>query len=701
MLKIKSAILILAIFTLFGVSGQVVYGDEPSEQIYMVLIDRHAVVESQNNSDLTESFLGLLSMLRDGQLIALATADDEAVRGPEIAGSAEYKGIHRNTLTKLANSSAAPEADMVSALAYNFEILDIEQAAPGSTVYVVTGGESDEPLAETSERLTTVLQGYASRSWPVVGVSLPGSSKYASELFSIISAESGEQVFPLSVPDGFKAFADSILRVDAKGQLAQLGQGTLAPNEILSTSLDIAPASTETTMIFFKERPSGSLRLKNPSGFEASEGDRALSTVVETPFIVMWKLVEPIPGQWSVDMHGVEGQISAWHYTANKLSLEFLTPSTIPYDQTVPLVAFITDGQERVTMTDVEVRARIEGPNSSTVTHSLNDNGELGDSVAGDGFYSTSITPLGIGGDYSVDLELFWPQYNHFITSQKMFIAQPFPSITMDTLETGILALGERTKVATAEVNVDGQPYAIPIEQLQASLTTNVENSGNLEVVPQKLVNQGRAWAFDVYYTATDQDQHTILMGLDMEYAGREYQFVTDTMVFSSLVPPVPAEPVVQIIQQPLAPPTELLGATMPRELLAVPAVLVLALVAFGIYIISRTKPYGYLYNDRGELLVDFRSMPRKFAPAFMSRDKVEGSELGVGELGGVSFSFAKGKVDIRSSHTDPSVRINNRPLIEGEEATLHDQTWIGTQGKLYSFLLSPMMQAQPGTGDD
>ena len=707
MLKTKFAIIALAIFTLFGVSGQIVSGAEPQNQLIVVLLDRHAIVESQNNKDLTESFLGLLSMLRDGEQIILMTADDGVIRGPEIAGSAEYKLIHRNTLTKLANSSGAPEADMVDALATNFEILDIEQAAPGSTVYVVTGGESEEPLGETSERLSSVLQRFEAKDWSVVGVTLPGSSPYASELFSLISSETGEQTYPLSVPDGFKAFTDHILSADAKGQLAQLGQGDLAPNEILSSTLDIAPASIETTMIFFKERPTGSLRLKNPSGFEASKGDRALSQVIETPFIVMWKLVEPVPGQWSVDMHGVEGKISAWHYSANKLGLGFLTPSAIPLGQTVPLVAYITDGSERVTMTDVEVRARVTGPNGSTITYSLNDNGEFGDSIAGDGFYSTSITPLDAQGDYNVDLELFWPQFKTFITSQKTFTTQPFPSISMEVMETGILGIGERTKVATAEVHVDGQPFAIPIEQLTASLTTNVEGSGNIDVIPQKLINQGRAWAFDIYYTATGQDQHTILIWLNMDYAGREYQFATDTLVLSSLIPFVPPEPFVQITQSPppppppSPPPAPLLGPTMARELLAIPAVLVLALIAFGVYIISRTRPYGYLYNDRGELLVNFKTMPRKFAPTFMFRDKVEGNELGVGELGGVSFSFSREKVDIRSSRTDPSVRINNRPLVEGEEAILHNETWIGTQGKLFSFLLAPLVQPQPGTGDD
>lgn len=701
MLKFKSAILVLAIFTLLGVSGQVAYGDGPGEQQFVVLIDRHAVSESQNNGDLTESFLGLLSMLKDGKQITLATADDGAMRGPVIAGSAEYKVIHRNTLTTLANSSLAPEADLVNALASNLGVLDVLRAAPGSTVYVLTGGDSDALLGEASERLTSILQEFESNGWAVVGVSLPGSSQYAAEFFSLVEAESGDQVFPLSVPEGFKAFSDSILRLDAKGQLAQLGQGSLAPNEILSSSLNIAPASTETTMIFFKAGPSGSLRLKNPSGFEASQGDRALSTVVETPFIVMWKLVDPVPGQWTVDMHGVEGQISAWHYSANKLNLEFLTPNTVPFDQTVPLVAYITDGEkDRITMTDVEVRARITGPNGSTLIHSLNDDGELGDSIAGDGYYSTTMQPLGTEGDYRVDLELFWPQYNHFITSQKMLSAQPFPSLAVDVLHTGRLNIGERTRIATAQVNVNGQPFAVPVDELQASLTTEAEDSGRLEVIPQKLVNQGRAWEYDIYYTAAEQNQYSILLGLNMSYAGRDYQFAYDTMVLSSLIPPIPAEPAPQVVRL-ATPPTPPAGPTMPRGLLAIPVVLVVALIAAGIYIISRTKPYGYLYNDRGELLVDFKSVPRKAAAAFMSRDTVDGTEIGVGELKGVSFNFSRGKVDIRSSHTDPSVRINNRPLIEGEEASLHDQTWIGTQGKLFSFLLSPMMQAQPGTGDD
>ena len=58
--------------------------------------------------------------------------------------------------------------------------------------------------------------------------------------------------------------------------------------------------------------------------------------------------------------------------------------------------------------------------------------------------------------------------------------------------------------------------------------------------------------------------------------------------------------------------------------------------------------------------------------------------------------------MDILSGRTDPTVRVNNRPLIEGEKSILFNNSWIGTQGKLFSFLLSPMtMQAEPSVGDD
>mgnify|MGYP000504118168 CR=1 FL=1 len=60
---------------------------------------------------------------------------------------------------------------------------------------------------------------------------------------------------------------------------------------------------------------------------------------------------------------------------------------------------------------------------------------------------------------------------------------------------------------------------------------------------------------------------------------------------------------------------------------LAVVGGLILALVLYRlIYWVTRTTPFGYLYNDRGLLVVDFSKLRRKSVDDLRSRDKIPGT---------------------------------------------------------------------------
>ena len=73
----------------------------------------------------------------------------------------------------------------------------------------------------------------------------------------------------------------------------------------------------------------------------------------------------------------------------------------------------------------------------------------------------------------------------------------------------------------------------------------------------------------------------------------------------------------------------------------------------------------------------------------FLFRSVVRGKELGVAGLEGVEFRFSKNRIRLRSCRSHPTVRVNNQPLVR--QATVGDRTWIGTGGKLYAFMLSPL----------
>ena len=243
-------------------------------------------------------------------------------------------------------------------------------------------------------------------------------------------------------------------------------------------------------------------------------------------------------------MRGGDGFISAWHYPKNKLDLHLVSFDAIPLDQSTEFVVYISDGSERVRVTDADLRATFVSPIGQTFTHTLNDNGELGDAIADDAYYSTTVPPLGSEGHYRVELEVHWPLHQHTISTHKSISAQAFPVLDVNLAHTDALVPGERVIIGTAEVRVNDQPYGIPINLLAADISSE-SGSGVIELIPQELLNTGHAWAFDIVFTPDVEELHTVLFQLNMNYAARDYDFTTNSEVLSSYPapPPPPAMP--------------------------------------------------------------------------------------------------------------------------------------------------------------
>ena len=666
-----------------------------SEPLDIVIVDRHATGMSELNRDLTVSFIGLLSELREDQSIGFITTGDEEVIGPAIAGS-----TYREVISRIEDTSSVAVEDLSASLSYAQELMRFEGAGAGSTVYVISGGELDGEAPSAEYPLGETISALNKEGWQVVSVALPGSSTYAKDFMRTVSGGTGGDIMPLTTTQELKVIADKILSEDAKGTLFEIGQDELAPNDVFTASLEIPPSTTESSLVFFKQGSAGSLVLHNPSGVKASEGDRALSSVVETPHVIIWTLTDPVPGEWTVDVRGGDGFISAWHYPKNKLDLHFVSFDTIPHDQSTEFVVYVSDGLERVAVPDAELRATLVAPTAQTFTYTLNDNGEFGDAVAGDAYYSATVPPLQYEGEYKVELELHWPQHQHTISTHRSIAAQAFPVLDVHLAHTEALVPGERVVIGTAEVKVNGQPYAIPTDLLSADISSD-SGAATIELVPQELLNAAHAWAFDIVFTPENEEFHTVLFHLNMQYAARDYMFTSDSAVLSSypLPPARPQQPV--IVQQAPPPAPPVVEPPAPEEssdlpliiaIISVAGIAVIAMMSatvYAIYGLTRQRPFGYIYDDEGELLVDFSMIERSFMTLVTHKNLLLGEELGISELEGLSFHFSGEDVEIRSAQTEPSIRVNNRPLISGEELTAGNQSWIGTQGKLFSLHLS------------
>ena len=709
MLRVGATLATIIIF--LSVAGQDALGSaHGTGRMSVILADRNSIGESSGNIDLVRSFTGLVSVLQSGHSFVYKVMDKpEGILGPAIAGDPAFREFVAQIDADLTSGESSTRGDWVNSIAETYNFLNREGAPSGSTLYLIAGASPGLDTAETNKHLAPMVTLFRERGWSIVGLTLPDATGGVLDLVERISTDSGGETFELSVPAGFKSLADRILREDTKGALAQLNEGEITANSVLTSTLSVPPGTHQAMMVFFKESQHGSLRLSNPAGLEASAGDRTASSVVETPHVVIWRLLDPVPGQWEVTVRGAEGIISSWQYSVNKYDLGLVSPGPVPLNEPSTIVAYILDGQHQMALDGVGLIARITAPDGARQVHELNDDGISGDALGNDGYYSRTISPLLAAGDYSVELELSWPGVDHLITSEASFNAQVFPAIEVTRARTQDLRPGKRAKVATIFVHVQGQPYAIATDELVPVLTTNAEDAGALIIKPQRLLEEGRAWLYEVFFTPQEGGLHTLIFRLDLEYSGRQYSYTTDSIVLSSLgpqslevsaVPVAPSSPAAIAPDSPASlPQPPLVTSGLPWGILAVAIVAVAALLAAVAYWLSRSRPYGYLYDDRDELTVDFANLRRHPIMGLLFRDRVFGSELPVPGLRDVIFKFSQKHIGLRGRRTTPTVRVNNQPVVG--EATVHDRSWIGAHGKLYSFLMSPPKpQLAPDLGD-
>ena len=213
----------------------------------------------------------------------------------------------------------------------------------------------------------------------------------------------------------------------------------------------------------------------------------------------------------------------------------------------------------------------------------------------------------------------------------------------------------------------------------------------------------------DIYFTPESDALHTLELRLDLVYAGRPYTYLANSVVLSSVPATVP--PVMQVPSS-VVPPTAPTGPTPEQAppapgnywgLLTIPAVMLVALVGATAYWLTRRSPYGYIFDDKGNMVVDFANLEREGRQKLFSKETVGGREIPIRGLGGVAFTFTKYGVGLQNVEMARNVRVNNLPLVS--QAAIKNETVIGTEGRLYSFMMlptppTPIGHAGGGDGD-
>ena len=708
---------VLAVVILLGLgaTAQAAKAQQQFDSLTIVAIDRYSISYGDANDQLVKTFLGLLVNLKESDSVAFVFTDDETeIYGPLNTDADGFADLQSEVSASIGAGSASAPVDIASSLSRIYNYMESVRVKEEASIYVVSASPDYTGADQLSAEIDLALDPIIAKGWNVFGATTPGTSGALSSELDRISMEAGGESFSLSIPSGIEDFVDRSLRMDSRGALAHIGRANMSDNPVFEVEMNIVPSTRWANVLFVRENPETSFRITNPDGMESSDGDRTSSSVLELPHMVIWQVTDPVQGDWKAEVRGSSGVVSASIHTINRYTVELQDLGTVPIDHPETLiVAAVLDRGELVSA-DATVTAKVTDPSGDSIVHELNDAGLEGDSIPIDGYFSLTLPPVYTEGRYDVELRLSWPDVDHSVISLAEFEAQHFPTIEITPEMIDGLEPGVTEKIASVFININGQPYTVQTDHLTVSVNTSDNTpAGQVTKIPHEIVTLDKAYGFDIYYTPPSESRSTVLFGLDVEYAGRRYIYSSDSMVVSSVpgsapvvqaVAPAPAPaptPAPATVAAPAAQPaptaasppapataeqTEDSGLGFPIvAIILVLAVIGIAALGVTLYWLTRPTPFGYMYTEDGDLLVDFAALVRRPVDNFMKRSRIDGDEIELPGFGGVSFLFGSDTVTMVSIEVLPNtVRVNNQPVTD--TMPIHDNSFIGASGRLYFF---------------
>ena len=689
MRRLIPSILIAAIIALVGFGSNAVQSNTDHASVVFV-VDRHALSLTPNGVDSARSVIGLVATLRPEAAFSFVGADDPAGGvGPMLTTDDAYAAFQGGLGGWLLAPGADEDVDVLSAVAEIAKFMETTLAPTDSTVYLIGGEAGERELTKSSTSAEGLAATFQDRGWRYVSA---GFGEQHGQLATLADQLGGEH-FDLSALEGYMALTNSALGLNGRPALANMGGAELTSSDSLTLAASAVPGTQEMHLFAFKQNDGGRVTLTSPSGAARTTGDGVSSFLVETANAIIWRLVEPEPGEWQLHVRGVDGPAHVWRYSMNMYRPVLSPLGTTPLNEPTVLTAYVEHEREKVMAEGVVLTAQVRTPGGETLQFDLKDDGQTGDVIAGDGFYSATIPPLLIEGRYQVHLELTWPGLDQRIASQSEFRTLAFPSIDVKMVRTEGLNAGQRTKVGEVAATILGQPYAVAPTDLAAAVAPDAA-AGTLELVPQQLVDEDLAWKYDIYFTPESDALHTLELRLNLVYAGRQYTYLSDSIVVSSMPATVSAAapaPNLNVSPAPPTPPTPQQPPPAPGNywgLLAIPAVVLIGLTGATVYWLTRRAPYGYIFDDEGNMVVDFANLEREGRHKLFSKETVGGREVPINGLDGVAFTFTRHGVGLLNREMARNVRVNNLPLIS--RAAIDNESVIGTEGRLYRFMTLP-----------
>ena len=149
--------------------------------------------------------------------------------------------------------------------------------------------------------------------------------------------------------------------------------------------------------------------------------------------------------------------MSIYHRNKVDYNIELVSKGPFPTKNSIQLVTNMVKSNDRMISNDAYVELIFD----NKVSYEMNNKGNKGDAVPGDGYYSMILPDVLLPGEYDVNIKFSWPNFGSSISDSTKISFENFPEIKTDVINSTELSLNTNTSIAIIEILLEGEKYYI------------------------------------------------------------------------------------------------------------------------------------------------------------------------------------------------------------------------------------------------
>jgi len=604
----------------------------------------------------------------------------------EIISTQNDSKIYTSELNQWLKSDRAKQEEdtriISGALGEAINELNVTNASEGSTINLVL---FDELKIDANEQkiVQSMIDSLYNKNWKLNVIHKYGTTKSTLDKYSNWSTWGQGILQPIVVPDTIELLVERILQDNAERILKKDFKGIIDKNSLFQKEILVTPGSSELEIVSYTANSEGNISIVSPLN---TEGKVTPSNLVVTPFSKIWRFNNPVPGRWIFKISDYDsGLLSIYHRNKVDYNIDLVSKGPFPTKNSIQLVTNMVKSNDRLISNDAYVELIFD----NKISYEMNDNGNKGDAVPGDGYYSMILPDVLQPGEYDVSIKFSWPEFGSSISDSTKISFENFPEIKTDVINTTELSLNTNTSIAIIEILLEGEKYYINKDDIKWAFSSDQEKL-DITVNPINAIQDGRASKFEIMLSTSDYGKASIVFRLDSTYKNKQFVMYSDTVLIKTISKPV-QEPVAEIVKE--ANSVEKIQEKIETQsnfmltIFIIVAVLIILLIIIFVYALitysMKVDTRGYIYDDKNNLLFDINSIKRNLPNKIFQRNQIKGLDFKEDLFKGLEFRFMEGYV-ILTNKSGQSVRVNNQPLSESVE--IFGKAWIGIQGKLVLY---------------